>query len=123
MARVLVVDDDFVWRSLYRLELGADHEIVEAADAGQALAALQDQVPDLILLDYHLPGMSGGALLRLLRARGVRVPVILCTADPRLAARAAPDAVVSKQTDLRQLRRTIGSVLAAQHASDPGRAA
>lgn len=123
MARILVVDDDVSWRALYRLELGPAHEVVEAADADQALRLLHGEPPDLIVLDYHLPGMSGGALLDILRARGPRIPVIVCTADPGQASREACEAVVSKHTDLRHLRRTIDSVLAARRASDPGRAA
>jgi CheY-like chemotaxis protein len=123
MARILVVDDDSAWRALYRLDLAPGHDIVEAGDASEALAALRDQPADLIVLDYHLPGMSGAALVRLLRARGIRAPIILCTADPRQASRETSEAVVPKQTDLRHLRRTIERTLAAQPASDPGRAA
>jgi CheY-like chemotaxis protein len=123
MARILVVDDDLGWRALYRLELGPAHDIVEAADASQALERLQGPPPDLIILDYHLPGMSGGDLLTDLRARGIRVPVILCTADPGPVPHGQCEAIVSKHTDLRQLRRTIESALAARHASDPRRAA
>lgn len=123
MARILVVDDDFGWRALYRLELGTSHEILEAADPFRALDLVHSRDPDLILLDYHMPGMSGDAVVAALRSRGVQTPVVFCTSDPAAVPRQPGDAVVSKHTDLRRLRRTIETVLAARHASDPGRAA
>jgi CheY-like chemotaxis protein len=123
MARILVVDDDFGWRALYRLELGASHEVVEAADPVRALHLVEDRHPDLILLDYHMPGMAGDILVATLRSRGVQTPVIFCTSDPAAVPPDAGEAVVSKHTDLRRLRRTIERVLGARHASDPGRAA
>ncbi len=123
MARILIDDDDFGWRALYRLELEGAHEILEAADPKAALRLIQSHRPDLIILDYHPPGMSGGALLARLREQGVRIPVILCTADLTRVSREECETVGSKHTDLRWLRRTIEAVLAARHASDPGRAA
>jgi CheY-like chemotaxis protein len=123
MARILVVDDDFGWRALYRLELGTSHEILEAADPVHALDLVHSRDPDLILLDYHMPGMSGDAVVAALRSQGVQTPVVFCTSDSAAVPRQAGDAVVSKHTDLRRLRRTIETVLAARHASDPGRAA
>jgi CheY-like chemotaxis protein len=123
MARILLVDDDHSWRALYRLELGEEHEILEASDVPDALERIRRDVPDLIVLDYHLPGPSGAVLVHLLRARGVRVPIVFSTADPTRASREECEAVVSKHTDLRRLHRTIDAVLADRHVRGPGRAA
>ena len=123
MARILLVDDDYSWRALYRLELGGEHEIVEASDVPEALERIRSDRPDLIILDYHLPGPSGAALLHLIRGRGLRTPVVFCTADPARASREESEAVVSKHTDLRRLRRTIDAILTDPRVSDPGRAA
>jgi len=123
MARILVVDDDFGWRTLYRLELAGAHEVLEAADSETALDLVRLAHPDLILLDYHLPGMSGSALVATLRSEGNPTPVILCTADLAGVPGDETEPVSSKHTDLRSLRRTIEAILASRRASDPERAA
>ncbi|MET1075553.1 MAG: response regulator transcription factor [Umezawaea sp.] len=62
--RVLVVDDHAVVRSGVRAEMGADVDVVgEAGDAGSAVAAIGALLPDVVLLDVHLPGGGGQAVL------------------------------------------------------------
>lgn len=124
MGRILVVEDDAGWRALYRLVLGDTHEIREAGHAVEALQEVRHQPPDLVILDYQLPGISGGELLATMRAEGFRMPVILCTAHPGQARLEDYDAVLAKSTDLRALRRTIETTLAARESRrDPPRAA
>lgn len=79
---ILVVDDDEVDRMALRRSLGAtnfDISITEAADADTALAAVEHTAFDCIFLDYHLPGRSGLALVKQIRHRGVKVPLIVLT--------------------------------------------
>jgi len=79
---VLVVEDDPDMRR-YILDLLRPHWSVEGcADGRQALAAVQERLPDLVLADVMLPSMDGFELLRRLRAspRTARVPVILLSA-------------------------------------------
>jgi DNA-binding NtrC family response regulator len=124
MGRLLVVDDDAGWRALYRLVLAQDHEILEAGDAEAALDLLRRDAFDIVVLDYEMPGISGARLLATMRAEGLAVPVILCTAHAGLARARDYDAVVAKSTDLRPLRRTIDATLAARAPRrDPSRAA
>lgn len=123
MGRILVVDDDVGWRALYRFALGAAHEVSEAGDPREALEQVERQTPDLLVLDYHLPVMSGVALLALLRRAGLRAPVILCTADPWEVPLGDYDAVVPKSTDLGPLRHTIEELLGARGSRDSERAA
>jgi len=79
--RVLVVDDDATSRRLLEVRLRAmECQVVQAADGQEALAAVQQEVPALILLDLQMPRMGGMELLRKLQQDGIIVPVIVITA-------------------------------------------
>ena len=93
---ILVVDDIATNRVVMKAKLAlAFHQTVLAEDGAQALAEARRVLPELILLDYGLPDMSGVDVLRQLRAdpRTRRIPVIVISASPlvedRLAALAA----------------------------------
>lgn len=65
---ILVIDDDPHLRgALARLLEGEGHRVLQAADGPTALAMTRAQRPDLLLLDYMMPGMNGAAVLRALR--------------------------------------------------------
>src|SRR5699024_3051702 len=67
--RVVLVDDHRMIRTGVRSELEADLEVVgEAADVPSAIAITQQQRPDVVLLDVHLPGGQGGGGAEVLRA-------------------------------------------------------
>jgi DNA-binding response OmpR family regulator len=86
MPRVLVVDDEpNILLSLEFLMQQAGFEVTTAEDAEQAQALISQQVPDLILLDISLPGMSGFDLLEQLRADDAtrQLPVVMLTAHGR----------------------------------------
>jgi two-component system, LuxR family, response regulator FixJ len=89
---ILIVDDDAALRSALTFSLELEGFEVEAFESGEALAE-HDPIagPGCLVLDYHLPGMDGLALLALLRARGVALPALIITSLPTrsLAARAA----------------------------------
>jgi two-component system CitB family response regulator len=85
LVRVLVVDDDFAVAALHRayLEVMPEFTVVgEAHSARQALRAVEELQPDLVLLDIHLPDISGVEVLHRLRARpsGRTIDVIAITA-------------------------------------------
>src|SRR6478736_5475930 len=81
MFRVLVVDDDPPIRRMLERTLAAEGYGVEvAADGGDALAAVERSVPDLLVLDVAMPGLDGIAVCRRLRSRGLATPVLLLTA-------------------------------------------
>jgi two-component system phosphate regulon response regulator PhoB len=81
--RILIVDDEPAIRDMVAFALRkAEYEPLHAGDAREASASIVEQVPDLILLDWMLPGMSGLELARRLRKEGLtrEVPIIMLTA-------------------------------------------
>lgn len=83
MKRILVVEDEQAIREMVGFALRkAGLAVEEAADAEQALLAVASNPPDLILLDWMLPGMSGVDLARRLRGEEITagIPIIMLTA-------------------------------------------
>jgi excisionase family DNA binding protein len=88
---VLVVDDEPRLRELVRVNLElAGYSVREAEDVGRALAAIEDQAPQLVLLDVVMPGADGWQLLRQLQERHGSIPVIMYSGqvDERAATEA-----------------------------------
>lgn len=82
-ARILIVEDEEPLTLLLRYNLEAEGYVVETVARGDdAELLLRDAMPDLILLDWMLPGLSGIELCRRLRARrdSEQVPIIMLTA-------------------------------------------
>ncbi|HEX9674613.1 MAG TPA: response regulator transcription factor [Anaerolineales bacterium] len=78
--RVLVVDDEPRMTHFIRLNLEHDgFEVIEAGSGTQALGALRDRLPDLVLLDVMMPDLDGFETLQLIREIS-SVPVIMLTA-------------------------------------------
>jgi len=87
---ILVVDDDAPIRRMLERALGAEGYVVQAAaDGGAALSAVERSVPDLIVLDIAMDGLDGLAVCRRLRAKGLRLPVLLLTARDAIPDRVA----------------------------------
>lgn len=75
--KVLVVDDEPPIRKLLRMGLAtANYAILEAPNGKSALALLSES-PDLVILDLGLPDMDGHELLRTIRSRNERVPIVV----------------------------------------------
>jgi len=89
-ANVLIVDDDGPVRRTLARTLGAEgYATVIAADGGAALAEVERQQPDVIVLDAIMPGLDGLAVARRLRAKGVSVPILMLTARDAVGDRVA----------------------------------
>ena len=91
--RILLVDDEALARSRLRTLLGdctapAAVVVAEAADALQAMAALQQQAFDAVLLDIHMPGTDGMALARLASSLPHPPAVVFVTAHAGHAVQA-----------------------------------
>jgi two-component system KDP operon response regulator KdpE len=119
---ILLVEDDEDTRFALRIRLNVNgYATCEATDVDSALAAVERERPDLMLLDLGLPGGGGLAVLeRLAAARGrVPIPVIVVSARPAATARdaalaAGAAAFIEKLVDNRDLLTAIAGLLAAE---------
>lgn len=119
MPRVLVVEDEPAIRELLRVNLvDAGFEVSSAPDAESAQRELRDVLPDLLLLDWMLPGKSGLVLAKELRGdvRTRNLPIIMITArtdeaDKVAGLEAWVDDYVTKPFSPRELKARIKAVL------------
>jgi excisionase family DNA binding protein len=75
---VLVVDDDEQLRELVRINLELEgYAVREAGGAEEALSAIEDQAPELVLLDVVMPGIDGWQMLQRMQERFGSIPVIM----------------------------------------------
>jgi DNA-binding NtrC family response regulator len=76
----MVIDDDLAIRELlYRILAKKDYEVTTAIGAEQALSLLEKTKPDLIVVDFKMPGMDGLAFVRKFRASDKNLPIIMLT--------------------------------------------
>lgn len=76
--RILIAEDDSFLVKMYKLELeGAGFEITAAANGKQALEAIEQQKPDLLLLDLLMPEMDGFAVLEQVKKKGYNFPIVV----------------------------------------------
>lgn len=123
-ARVLVVDDEPAIRhAVGRLFRREGWEVVTASTAGEAIAALETEAAQAVLLDFHLPGMSGGALGAEIVARWPALAgrLVFVSGDPHLSAEAFPGVcrgapLIPKPFDLLELVAVVRGLLAAPGA-------
>jgi two-component system LytT family response regulator len=117
--RVLIIDDEAPARRGLRETLGkiGVSDVRDVGTIAQALKALEEERPDVLLLDIEMPGGGGFKLLEKLPARGI--PVIFVTAHMEHAAKAFDaDAMdyVLKPVDQERLRRALEKVMAKSEA-------
>lgn len=118
-ATILLVEDEPAIQELIAANLmRAGHHVVRASDAETAQRIVRDALPDLILLDWMLPGMSGVEFARRLRAeeRTRGIPLIMLTArgeeqDKVLGLESGADDYITKPFSPRELVARIKAVL------------
>jgi two-component system phosphate regulon response regulator PhoB len=129
-ANILVVEDEPAIQELIAVNLQhAGHHVMRAGNAEGALGIVKNALPDLVLIDWMLPGMSGVSLARQLRQdeRTRHIPIILLTArggeaDKIAGLEAGADDYVTKPFSVRELLARIKAVLrrrAPQMTDDP----
>jgi two-component system phosphate regulon response regulator PhoB len=119
MTRILVVEDEPAIAELLAINLRhASFEVTLVADAAQARAAVDGALPDLVLLDWMLPGQSGLALARAWRgdARTKPLPIIMLTARAEEADKLAgldsgADDYITKPFSPKELLARVRAVL------------
>ena len=124
--RILIVDDEPAIRDMVAFALRkGDFDPVHAGDAREAQSAIADRVPDLILLDWMLPGTSGLDLARRWRKDALtrEVPIIMLTArgeenDRVGGLEAGVDDYVVKPISARELLARIRAVMRRSREDD-----
>jgi len=118
-ANILVVEDEPAIQELIAVNLEhAGHRVTQAKSAEQAMGLVRQSVPDLVLLDWMLPGQSGVSLAKSLRQdeRTRQIPIIILTARSEEEAKitgleAGADDYVTKPFSPRELLARIRAVL------------
>jgi two-component system phosphate regulon response regulator PhoB len=118
-AHILVVEDEPAIQELIALNLEqAGQRAVLADSAEQALERIQEELPDLVLLDWMLPGQSGIEFARRLRgdARTKKLPIIMLTArgeeeDKLRGLETGADDYITKPFSVKELQARIKAVL------------
>lgn len=119
MARILVVDDVKLFRHLETSLLrGRGHTVTEASNGPEALESIREDPPDMVLLDYYMPGMTGTEVCSQIKKDPAlqSVPVIIVTSssrdeDIRRAVQAGCDDYMTKPIDDASLLRKVDDLL------------
>lgn len=118
MARIIVVEDDIAQQEeIIAFLVHAGHEATGAANGSELDLCLQNCSPDVILLDYNLPGENGAMLAERLRARfGLNIGIVMITArshsiDRIECRRAGADDYLVKPIDFKEMLVAIDNLL------------
>lgn len=117
-ANVLIIEDDRDLASLFKivLEMGG-FEVSTVHDGAKGVEVLMTQpLPNVIMLDMHLPGVSGEEIYALMVERGIAHRVVICSADVQLVERyrALGANAITKPTPIDDLQRLIKDIVAAE---------
>ena len=117
MIRILLVDDSPIVRDGIAAALTSQQDLTVVGGCADGLAAVdlaEATRPDVVLMDLHMPGLSGIEATAQLLVRHPAARVLILTAHPRGAATAAAAAgavgLLAKTGDVEQLRRAIRAV-------------
>jgi two-component system cell cycle response regulator DivK len=119
MKRILVADDTDSGRELVKTVLeGSGYEVLEARNGLEAVALAREHVPDLIILDLHMPGLDGFGVIQELRreATFTATPIVALTASAMMGDKERATAVgftsyITKPIRLTDLRREVERLL------------
>lgn len=112
--KILIVDDDQNILRLYKEELEEEgYNVVTASNGHEAMEQFDKELPDLVTLDILLPDVDGIKLLRQMKEKRPRMPVIMSTAYDYRDDFAvwASEAYIVKSSDLSELKSTIKKLI------------
>ena len=112
--KILIVDDDPNILRLYKEELEEEGYIIVTASNGQeAIEKFESEDPDLVTLDILLPDIDGIKLLRQMKEKKPRLPIIMSTAYDYRDDFAvwASEAYIVKSSDMTELKATIKKLI------------
>lgn len=124
-AKILVVDDERSIADLLKYNLAKEgFEVLLAYDGEEALQRLEQDRPDLILLDIMLPKKDGFAVCREIRAQQKNIPIIMLTArdtevDKVLGLELGADDYVTKPFSAREVTARVKAVLRRTRSAGP----
>lgn len=125
MVRVFIVDDHDLFRSGVRAELGDEIEIVgEASEVGPAIEMIKERLPDVVLLDVHMPAGGGRAVIEAVNPDHPEVAFLALSAsdaaeDVVAVVRAGARGYVTKTIASSELALAIGRVAAGDTVFSP----
>jgi len=117
VTRVLIVEDDpAILRGLKDNLLVESYEVLTASDGEAGYRLIREQMPDLVILDLMLPGMSGYEVCRKLRQEGNPTPILMLTArgeeaDRVLGLDLGADDYVTKPFSIRELLARVRAIV------------
>ena len=117
MSKILIVDDDLnVLNSTADMLRAFSFEVLTASDGRKGYELATTQSPDVIVLDWMMPGYSGMQFIADFRKQGFQTPVLFLTAKSELpdeveALRAGADDYISKPFDAQKLRERLRAMI------------
>ena len=125
--RVLVADDEAAILSVISYKLRSEGlEVIAARDGREALELARSQIPDLLIIDYQMPGLDGLEVCRQLRSESktARIPVIMLTArgmdiEPADLERAGISLLMAKPFSPKEVLCCAQELLSSQHVGQP----
>jgi two-component system, chemotaxis family, chemotaxis protein CheY len=123
MATILVIDDDAALRRVLRRMLGADHDVVEAADGAAGIARFAEHGPRLVITDILMPKKEGIETIREIRRLAPEVKILAISGGgigtPHyldMAGKLGADVTLMKPFSAADLRATVRALLTGTRA-------
>jgi CheY-like chemotaxis protein len=114
--RILICDDEETIRLLLTEALKEEYEAVETADGRDVLKLVTKEQFDLLIIDIKMPSIHGLDVIQRIRERGIKIPVIICSAyrlmaDDVVVRTSDVAAFITKPFDIKALKSKIFEII------------